>query len=164
MNEFLNFNSALLILILIVVVPIVFFLKNPRSKKNALLVLVLAVSISGVYSLLNTNDSSISSINQLEVAIEKNKPSVVYLYSDNWVICLSAKFVVDDLEADFDQKNQLFFRFNVRSKEGIRVFRDYEILGTPTILILDGSGKIMYKSYGFPKKNEILSTYENSFN
>lgn len=83
MNEFLNFNSALLILILIVVVPIVFFLKNPRSKKNALLVLVLAVSISGVYSLLNTKDSSISSINQLEVAIEKNKPSAVYLYSDN---------------------------------------------------------------------------------
>ena len=122
---------------------------------------MITVAIVGSYDSLKTDSSRIATLNELNIAVEEEKPILLYLYSDNWIICLSAKFVVDELESEFEVMGWQFLRFNARSEEGMNVFRNYEILGTPSMLIINSEGRVVYKRYGFTDKSEILNIYKN---
>ena len=162
MSEFLNFNSVVLILVLMVVIFICLFLLNIKSKKNRTIFTVVLILLLVGYLVSQGGNSNGSTITELDGVLEKGNPSLVYLYSNNWIVCLSAKFVVDELETEFKEQSHPFLRFNVRSEQGLQIFRKYEIVGTPSILILNGDGTVRYRKYGFPQKNEIMNAFASA--
>tara|TARA_B100000029_G_C17563270_1_gene954154 strand:+ start:73 stop:324 length:252 start_codon:yes stop_codon:yes gene_type:complete len=83
MNEFVNLNSALLLILFFIVVLVISIFKNFKSKKVILVILMITVAIAGSYDSLKTDSSRIATLNELNVAVEEKKPILLYLYSDN---------------------------------------------------------------------------------
>ena len=83
MNEFVNLNSALLLILFFIVVSVISIFKNFKSKKVILVILMITVAIVGSYDSLKTDSSRIATLNELNIAVEEEKPILLYLYSDN---------------------------------------------------------------------------------
>ncbi len=83
MNEFVNLNSALLLILFFIAVSVISIFKNFKSKKVTLIILMITVAIVGSYDSLKTDSSRIATLNELNVAVEEEKPILLYLYSDN---------------------------------------------------------------------------------
>ena len=83
MNEFVNLNSALLLILFFIAVSVISIFKNFKSKKVILVILMITVAIVGSYDSFKTDSSIIATLNELNVAVEEEKPILLYLYSDN---------------------------------------------------------------------------------
>jgi thiol-disulfide isomerase/thioredoxin len=67
-----------------------------------------------------------------------------------------AKPVVDRLEQELSGKAELV-RINLMSQMGIDLARRYGIRGTPTLLVFDGAGSVVYTEVGIPNQGAVVA-------
>ncbi len=71
-----------------------------------------------------------------------------------------AKPFVDGLEKDLAGKAGVI-RLDVLSRVGQETARRYGIRGTPTRIVLDGQGQLVYGEVGLPDSNRILAQVDS---
>jgi thioredoxin-related protein len=65
-----------------------------------------------------------------------------------------AKPVVDRLENELESQAEVI-RVNVMSGLGMTLARRYGVRATPTLLVFDGAGKVVYAQAGVPHRDAI---------
>ena len=66
-----------------------------------------------------------------------------------------AKPVVDRLEQELDGEAELI-RINLMSEMGLELARRYGIRASPTLLVFDGAGNVVYRQPGIPNVDAVL--------
>lgn len=82
----------------------------------------------------------------------KDNDKVVFLFINSWESAKDKK----QSAKDFIDKNE--YTFNVPMDEKDEVVAKYKVEGIPTKFVLDGNGKIRFKSVGFGGNDEALMT------
>ena len=122
-------------------------------KEDGLTVLiVLAIVI--IYAYLRTPGDTFASMDTLETQLTSGQPTVIEFYANNCSICLLSKPKVDQLERDLEGQ-ALVVRLNVKDKVGLALASRWGVLGTPTFLVLNGQGDIVYAQAGAPDIESI---------
>lgn len=85
----------------------------------------------------------------------KDSDQVVFLFIDTWE---RGKNKEKDV-TDFISKNE--YTFNVLMDKEDKIVAKYKVEGIPTKFVLDGNGKIRFKSVGYSGNNEALVTEMN---
>jgi thiol-disulfide isomerase/thioredoxin len=66
-----------------------------------------------------------------------------------------AKPVVDRLEQELDGQAEVV-RINLMSRMGLDLARRYGVRASPTLLVFDGSGAVVYTEAGIPSQQAVL--------
>jgi thioredoxin-related protein len=66
-----------------------------------------------------------------------------------------AKPVVDRLEQELAGQAQVV-RVNLISQTGVDLARRYGVRATPTLLVFDGAGNVVYSQAGIPNRAAVL--------
>ncbi|WP_157809613.1 thioredoxin family protein [Ulvibacter sp. MAR_2010_11] len=74
----------------------------------------------------------------------------------------SSKYMKDKVFPDanvgaYFNSNFINARFNMEEGEGIMLVKDYNITDYPTILFIDGNGKLVLKTLGFQSQGELIA-------
>ena len=85
------------------------------------------------------------------------KPEVLMFTQEGCPPCVPVHEIVKELEKEMSDK--VTFRV-IHAENDSNTFRKYEVQATPTIIILDGSGKVMQTFVGGTDKNTIKSELE----
>lgn len=75
--------------------------------------------------------------------------------------CLAAKPIVNGIEKDLEGKAEVV-RLNLLSREGREIARRYEVMGAPTLLVLDARGKVVYGKQGIPDRKAVVGLLTGS--
>ncbi len=92
---------------------------------------------------------------QKMVNLYKDSDQVAFLFIDTWESGKNKEKSV----TDFISKNE--YTFNVLMDMDDKVVAKYKVEGIPTKFVLDGNGKIRFKSVGFSGNDEALMTEMN---
>ena len=65
-----------------------------------------------------------------------------------------AKPVVDRLEKELEGQAEVL-RVNVMTRLGLEIARKYGVRATPTLLIFDGEGSVVYSQPGTPNRDAV---------
>lgn len=85
------------------------------------------------------------------------KPEVLMFTQERCPPCVTADEIVKELEEEMSGK--VTFRV-IHVENDFDTFRKYNVQATPTIVILDGSGKEVYMVSGVPEKEKLKSELE----
>jgi len=66
-----------------------------------------------------------------------------------------AKPVVDRLEQELNGEAELI-RINLMSEMGLELARRYGVRASPTLLVFDGAGNVVYRQAGIPRVDAVL--------
>ncbi len=58
---------------------------------------------------------------------------------------------------DVFNKNFINVQVDIESKEGIKMVKEYDIAGTPTLLFLTSDGQVINKASGYQSQQELLA-------
>lgn len=92
---------------------------------------------------------------QKMVDLYKDNDKVAFLFIDTWESAKDKEKAV----SDFINKNEYTFKVLMDKKD--EVVAKYKVEGIPTKFVLDGNGKIRFKSVGFAGNDEALMTEMN---
>lgn len=70
--------------------------------------------------------------------------------------CLAAKPIVHGIEKDLQGKAHVV-RLNMLSKEGREIAGRYDVQGLPNLVVLDGTGKVIYRKNGIPDRKAVVT-------
>ena len=85
-----------------------------------------------------------------EVPRKFGKEGILYFYSPSCGVCKRMEPVIDSLSGKVKVK-----KVDVSQKEGLRLARDFGILGTPTTVVFKG-GKVVKVFLGFQREEKLL--------
>lgn len=136
--------SALLLLL----ITIVFTACNSSSGDN-----VIAESKDGVHFFTGTLEAA-SALSKKE-----NKPIFLLAHASYCSSCKKMKRSIFPLKevGEVFNKNFINVQVDIESEEGIKVVKDYEITGTPTLLFLTPDGQVINKASGYQSQQELLA-------
>jgi thiol-disulfide isomerase/thioredoxin len=69
--------------------------------------------------------------------------------------CLAAKPIVNGIEKDLEGRARVL-RLNVLGKIGRELAGRYDVRGLPTVVAIDGAGKVVYRHTGLPDRQRIV--------
>ena len=72
------------------------------------------------------------------------------------MICLSAKPVVDGVENELTGEARVV-RVNVQDTVGGQLARQYEVYLVPVFIVLDATGREVWRQTGFPDRDRVLA-------
>ena len=122
---------------------------------------VLAVGGVGVglvlaQRVLRGGTSDVETWDGVQAEIEKGRPLLIFLFSDNCGACLATRPIVDGIERDLSDSLDVL-RVNVAEDVGQEVRERFGIRMVPTIIVLDVDGVERYRTEGrLPRKSAIL--------
>ncbi len=70
-----------------------------------------------------------------------------------------AKPVVNRIETELDGKAEVI-RLNLLSQVGHQAAARYGVRGVPTLVVVDGQGKVVYGQYGIPRPSQVVGQVE----
>ncbi len=85
-----------------------------------------------------------------EVPRKFGKEGILYFYSPSCGVCRRMEPVIDSLSGKVKVK-----KVDVSQREGLRLARDFGILGTPTTVVFKG-GKVVKVFLGFQREEKLL--------
>jgi hypothetical protein len=71
-----------------------------------------------------------------------------------------AKPIVDGLEKKLNGKAEVI-RLDVLSSVGQQAARRYGVRGVPSLVVVDGSGQVVYGQAGIPRSNQVVEQVES---
>lgn len=121
-----------------------------------------AVAVSGVgvglalvQRRLRGGSSDVPSWEGVQVEIEKGRPLLIFLFSDNCGACLATRPIVDGIERELVGKLDVL-RVNVAEDVGQEVRERFGSRMVPTVILLDADGVERYRTEGrLPRKSAI---------
>jgi thioredoxin 1 len=99
--------------------------------KRRALIAVLALIVLGVAAYLAYASWFVS---------PADRPTLLYFRSDSCAYCKEMAPVVDEIRRKYRRRVDVVY-VNMDRDEGKRVAREYGIIGTPTLLLLDSEGR-----------------------
>lgn len=89
-----------------------------------------------------------------------DRPALLYFRSDSCAYCKEMNPVVDEMRHKYRRKVDVVY-VNMDRDEGERLAREYGIIGTPTLLLLDSEGRQVNVLRGTLPKPVIEQTVED---
>ncbi len=68
-----------------------------------------------------------------------------------------AKPIVNGIEKDLQGRAPVV-RLNMLSAQGQQLAQRFDVKGLPTLLVLDGSGKVIHRQSGIPDKKAVMAS------
>jgi thioredoxin-related protein len=90
---------------------------------------------------------------------KENKPMFLLAHASYSSSCKKMKKNILPLKevGDVFNKNFINAQVDIESEEGIKIVKDFEVAGTPTLLFLTPDGQVISKSTGYQNKEELLA-------
>ncbi len=95
-----------------------------------------------------------------EIEIPRGVPVLVEFYSPKCTVCLKMVPVVNALKRECQGENFRFLEVDITSAEAGKLVKKYGILGTPTFVFIDPSGREAARLLGYQDLKTMLSTLE----
>lgn len=121
-------------------------------RANRLEIIVVA-ALAVAYLTLHSSQSAVGSSADLTARLRQGQPTVVYFYSNRCSICLISSPTVDALERELGADRVV--RLNVASALGNEFGARYGVRGTPTVLVFDGQGQLVYGQAGRVQREAV---------
>ncbi|MBM3940898.1 MAG: thioredoxin family protein [SAR202 cluster bacterium] len=147
MRQFLNENSAALLLIAIGVFLALQVWEYRRRPKALAILGVVVVVIGAGYWQARGGPSNIARAAELDALVATGRPVLLEAYSDTCIACLVSRPTVDGLERDL-AGTAGFVRVNVRDEVGRGLVRRFGIRATPTFVVFGPNGEEVYRQDG----------------
>jgi len=95
----------------------------------------------------------------LEEATKKNQPVMIDFYAD-W--CTACKLLDKDIYTapDVIQKSQNFVNLKIDTDKDTEIAARYKVYALPTLIFLDGSGKVLWRLEGVPTTTHFINTMQ----
>jgi thioredoxin 1 len=115
--------------------------------------------IAAAWLLLRTSSSGAGSVDEFDRVLGAGEPVVVEFFSNTWPPCLLAKPVVDRIEEQLVGKAKVI-RVNLMSQMGLTLARRYNVRASPTVLVFDTQGSVIYSVAGIPDAAAITGAVD----
>ncbi len=122
-------------------------------RENWLTLLVLTV-LGVAYLFLRTPGTPLDSVAAFDANLRSGQPTLIEFYSNRCSICLASKPTVDRLEKQLAGRAAVV-RVDVADPVGQQLAARWAIAGTPAFIVTNGTGEIVYMSYGPPQVTEL---------
>ncbi len=132
----INQFSFILVSIFFLVLAIIISRQILDFKIALILMLIITSSLIFTQIFLKTKTSKIVNTNDLNKSLESHEFTLIQMYSDYWVACLSSKPIVDRLESELPKDVNLL-RLDINSEPGKYIRKNYQINTVPSYLILN---------------------------
>lgn len=116
--------------------------------------LLILGAMIGAWWILKTHGTLLASTEEFERIVQGGRPVVVEVFTSTCAPCLVAKSVVDGLERELGSQAE-FVRVNAMGEVGAVLIRSYGVRATPTVLIFDGAGNVVYLEAGIPDRAAV---------
>ncbi len=123
-------------------------------QENWLMVFIVAVLIGG-YAFLRTPGDGIASTEAFDAVVTDGTPTLVQFYSNACSACLLTKPAFDRIERDLEGRAQ-FLRLSVVEGAGRELAVRYGVRSLPTLIVLDGDGRVVLEQTGRPSREDVL--------
>ena len=155
-----RYSFVIVALVLITVLTVVgwrFF-----GIKFATCTFILSILILVTFQLtFSSTSDKYSSFEDFNKNIYSGKPVLLFLYSNFWVACLSAKPGVDRLESQIN--NQItVIRINIQSDIGHKIKEQYNLTTVPSFVIFNSRGQKILEKSGIVPIKELISSLDLS--
>jgi thiol-disulfide isomerase/thioredoxin len=120
--------------------------------------LILVVLFTAGWLILRPGASDVESLNEADGLLSNGNPTFVEFFSNYCAGCISVRPAVDHLVAELrirygNQYNVL--RVDIHTTFGRELRERYGFSYTPEFVLLDGSGKEVWRNHAPPTENEI---------
>ena len=132
----INQFSFILVSIFFLVLAIIISRQILDFKIALVFILIITSGLIFTQIFLKTKTSEITKIEDLNKSLESHKFTLIQIYSDYWVACLSSKPIVDRLESELPKDVNLL-RLDINSEPGKYIRKNYQINTVPSYLILN---------------------------
>jgi thioredoxin 1 len=141
---------------------------------TAAVLAVVAITVAVVIFARSTDDTTVTeskdgihfftgTMNEAAALSKKgNKPLFLLAHASYCSVCKKMKKNIFPLKevGDVFNKNFINTQVDIESEEGIKIVKDYEVTGTPTLLFLTPDGKVINRLSGYQNKAELLALSE----
>ena len=102
----------------------------------------------------------------LEIAKQENKILFVDAYAQWCVPCknMSQNVFPDSLIGEFYNANFINAKIDMEAGEGLNIAFNYDVSAYPSLLFIDGNGKLLHKAVGFQNPEELIEIGKMALN
>ncbi len=108
----------------------------------------------------------ITDFNEIQKIVNSGKPTILEGWSETCIYCKMSEVVLNDLKTEYKEKVN-FVTIDVANRyleDVTQTVKFYNIIATPTYIILDKNGKEVYRSVGYSANKDILSDMLSDLN
>ena len=108
----------------------------------------------------------ITDFNEVQKIVNAGKPTILEGWSETCIYCKLSEVVLNDLKTEYKEKVN-FVTIDVANRyleDVTQTVKFYNIIATPTYIILDKNGKEVYRSVGYSANKDILSDMLSDLN
>ena len=157
MGEWLNYNSALIVLVLIAVMLAWFAWEHRRSWRALAVLAVIAVAVFGGYATSRHGPSDVATLAEVDALVGNGTPVVLEFLSDSCSICLASRRRVDAMEERLEGE-AVVLQLNIADDAGRAAARRWSATATPTFIVFSAEGVQLHRESGFPDIDLIEAT------
>ncbi|CAN5547769.1 hypothetical protein BH11BAC5_BH11BAC5_51090 [soil metagenome] len=148
MRKIIDLSFQVGAIMLIAILALVFATCNNKAKDK-----VAIDSKDGVQFIASSLEQAAA------LSKKENKPIFLLAHAS---YCSSCKKMINNILSlkeigDLFNKNFVNAQIDIESSEGIKMVKDYEVEGTPTLLFLTPEGQVISISSGYQNKEEVLA-------
>jgi len=148
MRKIIDLSFQVGAIMLIAILVLVFATCNNKAKDK-----VAIDSKDGVQFIASSLEQAAA------LSKKENKPIFLLAHAS---YCSSCKKMFNNIfplkeVGDVFNKNFINAQVDIESDEGIKIVKDFEVAGTPTLLFLAPDGKVINRSSGYQNKEELLA-------
>ena len=158
---FNRYSFIIIALILITVLTVVGWRFFGIKFGTCTLIISILTLITFQLTFSSTSDKY-SNFEDFNKNIYSGKTVLLFLYSNFWVACLSAKPGVDRLESQIN--NQItVIRINIQADIGNKVKEQYNLTMVPSFVIFNSQGKKILEQSGIIPTKQLISSLDLSW-
>ena len=108
----------------------------------------------------------VTDFNEVQKIVNSGKPTILEGWSQTCIYCKMSEVVLNDLKTEYKEKVN-FVTIDVANRyleDVTQTVKFYNIIATPTYIILDKNGKEVYRSVGYSANKDILSDMLSDLN
>ncbi len=108
----------------------------------------------------------ITDFNEVQKIVNSGKPTILEGWSETCIYCKMSEVVLNDLKTEYKEKVN-FVTIDVANRyleDVTQTVKFYNIIATPTYIILDKNGEEVYRSVGYSANKDILSDMLSDLN
>lgn len=161
MTDFINHNSAVLALVLIVGLFAYLAWRNRSSLKLVTALTMIAVLLGFGYMGSGYGPSDLDTLDELDAIRRSGTPVVLEVFSDHCTMCLVSKREVDQLQKRLAGDAKVV-RLNLSEEVGQAASRVFGVSATPTFIVFGPEGRELFRQSGYPDIERLAAAALNS--
>ena len=159
---FNGFSFLWVLTLAILFFGVIFYKYIPRPQFVILFtVLIGSVFILSQFLYASRQTAGINSYENAIDEIQTQEFNLVFLYSNYWIGCKTAKPIVDQLEKEL--KNEInVIRLDVMTEAGRDFREEFSVRVTPGFVLVNDENKELWQFIGIPNSKTIIEKIKNT--